>query len=755
VRTRVSTSPGLSWVPTGLARTLAMGAVAALSLGVAKASAEERAKATPAKATSAAEGAGPRAGSGKRSTAAGAEKGAVAKTPTNADEKKKPAEATSVAKGSGDKAKLPTHRRGKAPKTPSAELPAGVPKPEPDAAARKQISGSAPKEDVRTGDPELMALHRAEEVLFPKPLPGIKQGWSWDLPERVESSGPVIEDSGLPPSLGVTPTQKPSADDLERDAEWLKSLSLPDLPVRFDPRVVRYLRFYRDTTQGRSIGRAWVKKSGRYAPAIKAELAKNGMPTDLVWLSLVESGHNPTIQSPAGAAGLWQFIPESARLYGLVVDRWVDERLNPERSTQAALRYLGDLKKRFGTWELAMAAYNMGHGGLIRAIRKFNSNDFWELSRYEAGIPWETTLYVPRILAIAIVMNNPKAFGLSDVRPDPRENFDTVLVQPGQSLDVVATASELPVEQIRGMNPLYLAGRTPPSLTQTAPLWAVRVPSGKGVVTTTKLAVLGKRDPDVMPFVARFGDTADSIARTVGAETTRVQKLNSLGDEERVRVGTVVLVPRSPSGALPRAPEVVVAPPRQFQYKDRRRVFYQTLEADALDEIAAAFGVSAAEIVAWNALDTLANLQSGMVLQIFARNETNLERVNYTAESDTKVLVSGSPEFHDYFEGLKGNKRIVVQARGGDTLSSIGVRYGMSVGWMERVNRRSRDEKLAAGETVVVYTKRDAPGAEDITPLPVVIAPKPEALPPLPTADVTAASAAPTQTAPAQAKSVD
>ena len=125
-------------------------------------------------------------------------------------------------------------------------------------------------------------------------------------------------------------------------------------------------------------------------------LREQGLPEDLIWVSLVESGFDPAIRSPAGAAGLWQLMPDGARIYGLVVDRWIDERLDPERSTDAAARYLADLHRRFGAWELALAAYNMGYGGLLAAIRKYNTNDYWELSRFESGIPFETALYVPR-----------------------------------------------------------------------------------------------------------------------------------------------------------------------------------------------------------------------------------------------------------------------------------------------------------------------------------------------------------------------
>jgi len=276
----------------------------------------------------------------------------------------------------------PTHRRGRAPKEPRATLPEDVPPSAPSLAARQAIAlGPVTPSAGQVADPELSALHQAELVLFPRPVEGLTPGWSWELPAPVEAAGPEVRADGFPPvAPGGRP--EPTAGATPIDAEWLRSLALPSLPVRFDPRVVRYLEFYRDHPQGRAIARAWAKKAGRYAPAVRAGLARAGLPTDLVWLSLIESGHNPTIRSPAGAAGLWQFIPESARLYGLTVDRWVDERLDPQRSTEAAALYLSDLYQRFGSWDLAMAAYNMGHGGLSRAIAKYNTNDFWELSRH-------------------------------------------------------------------------------------------------------------------------------------------------------------------------------------------------------------------------------------------------------------------------------------------------------------------------------------------------------------------------------------
>jgi membrane-bound lytic murein transglycosylase D len=222
-------------------------------------------------------------------------------------------------------------------------------------------------------------------ALFP-PSPGAP-AWPVDGVFALGQGEPRVVASGMPPSreLGPLPSAEPAI-----DLSWLKQLEMPDIPVRWDARVVRYLEFYKNNPRGRSMVAGWIKKSGRYAASIRRVLREQALPEDILWLALVESGFDPTIQSPAGAAGLWQFMPDGARIYGLTVDRWIDERLDPERSTLAAAKYLADLRQRFGGWELAFAAYNMGYGGLLASIRKYNTNDYWELARYESGIPFET-----------------------------------------------------------------------------------------------------------------------------------------------------------------------------------------------------------------------------------------------------------------------------------------------------------------------------------------------------------------------------
>lgn len=604
-----------------------------------------------------------------------------------------------------------SHQKGRPPSKPSPSLPPGAARSSPDESARQHITGGSPSDDqIKRGanDAELLRLREAERVLFPQPLTGVELGFDFPAPTV---TGPEVDASGLP--TGVT--SRPGTDPVSTsDAAWLRSLTQPDLPTRYDERVVRYLRFYRDTPSGRSIARIWAKKSGRFTAAIKAELGRAGLPLDLIWLSLIESGHNPTIASPVGAAGLWQFMPDAARSYGLTVDRWVDERLDPERSTQAAVRYLSDLYRRFGSWELAMAAYNMGYGGLSRSVRKFNTNNFWELSRYEAGIPWETTLYVPKILATAVLMNNRRAFGLDSVTEDPPERFDVVVVGPSVTLSDIARAVGSNMDGLEALNPQFLAGRTPPAAPGAARTsYRVRVPFGSGAKWTPSAVT---RDDGLEPYVVKAGETVERIARAYGTSERELREKNRVAADEVLTAGTVLLVPRISHVTEPdptTAAELVVVPSRSVDLPERKRVFYRVVSGDTATGVATAFRVTPQDLADWNALDVQARLEPGMSLQVFVAKNADLSKVLHVPEAHAKILVAGSPEFCDYFEGQNGKKRLLIAAREGDTLSTIGKRYGMTVGQMERVNRRGRSDQVAPGERIIVYTERAKPAPGD------------------------------------------
>ena len=259
-------------------------------------------------------------------------------------------------------------------------------------------------------------MRRFEEQAFPRtgaprpsagdaalPAPALPGSWggSGDVPPELRSPAPAA---------GGSATAVP-------DSDWLRALKLPDFPVRWDPQVLRYLDYFKNDTKGRSVMSNWLRRAGRYRELFDKVLARHGLPRDLFYLAMIESGFESAAKSRVGAGGVWQFMPGAARAYGLEVSYWVDSRRDPERAADAAARYLKDLYVRFGSWYLVFAAYNAGYGAVLRSITNYNTNDYWELVKHESGLPWESSLYVPKILAAAIVGRNQAAFGFGRSRP--------------------------------------------------------------------------------------------------------------------------------------------------------------------------------------------------------------------------------------------------------------------------------------------------------------------------------------------------
>jgi membrane-bound lytic murein transglycosylase D len=524
-----------------------------------------------------------------------------------------------------------------------------------------------------------------------------------------------VQATGLPAGAPLTASSAASVPGT-KDTAWLARLQAPDLPVRWDDRVVRYLEYFRDDPRGHSTFINLYRHSGRYRDAMRRVLRRKSLPEDLVWVSMIESGFDPTARSSVGASGLWQLMPTTAKIYGLSVDRWLDQRLSPSVSTEAAADMLGDLHRRFGSWELAMAAFNMGYAGLASVMRRYNTNDFWSLSRTEGTLPWETTLYVPKILAAAIVAHNLEAFGMADVALDAPVEFDEVTVPAGTSLAVVAQAAGCAPHDVELLNPELRASRTPPAVdgdAGAASACAVRVPIGKGATATQGLARLRHDQPPVDRVVVRFGETLEQIAAAHKTTPQKLIELNAIAPGESVRGGTVLLVPHvdgapvappdPTSVAAAAARPSVVVPSDVFVYPDRKRVFYRVVAGDTPRDIASALHVSADDLRRWNDLDPTARLQEGMTLQAFVGEGTDLSAVVTIPESDVQVLAVGSDEFFAALERERGFKRVTVAAKEGDTLESIGKRYDVPGKTMERINRQNRGHVLKAGEVVAVY----------------------------------------------------
>jgi membrane-bound lytic murein transglycosylase D len=586
-------------------------------------------------------------GSGKSAKRPASAVVAQAKPSKGVGSKKKPAKKPVKATES----KKPARRPG------SAAAPA-------DAAARSQIAGQPV--ETPTESPELSQIREVDKVLF------------WDLAEvTVAPKEPSVSVTGLPPrEAAVPPTETPAS---SSGLAWMAALTPPDLPYRWDVRLIRYLDYFKNTPSGKSFVSGLLKRSGRYEAKLRESLRASGLPEDLVYLSLVESGMNPRIVSHAGAAGLWQFMPKAGTAYGLRIDKTVDERLDPERSTQAATRFLSDLHKRFGRWELAMAAYNMGHGGLLTSIRKYNTNDFWELAELEAGVPYETALYVPKILAIAFVARNKEAFGLSDLTLDPAEKWAETSQKPAPTERTSPKPAKVGARVDVAEAPSPILGPTARPAAQPAP------------------------DPaNTRARTLRWGESLERVAAEHGTTEAKLRKLNGLVEWTPPRPGSTIRVP-DVDATTKGDPLVAVVPARASEVASGERVFYEVVWGDELDDVARALGVSPAQLIQWNNLDRSAKLHAKMVLQAFVGSVPDERAVRVVRASSARVLVVGSPEFFEHFESKNGRSRFTVTTREGDTFAGLAKRYGLSVGMLERINHRSRSDKLQPGESLVVY----------------------------------------------------
>jgi membrane-bound lytic murein transglycosylase D len=588
--------------------------------------------------------------------------------------------------------------------------------------------------DESAESPELGELRRFEEQAFPRA--GAAPNCTADadmvvdpapsLPGRWEGTGDVPEVLRSPETT-LTPSRALPVP----DSDWLRSLKLPELPVRWDPQVLRYLDYFKNDSRGRSIMSNWLRRAGRFRSLFSTVLDREGLPKDLFYVAMVESGFEPGARSPVGAGGVWQFMPGAARAYGLEVGYWVDARRDPERSVEAAARYLKDLYVRFGSWHLVFAAYNAGYGAVLKSITRYNTNDYWELCHHEAGLPWESSLYVPKILAAAIVGHNLEAFGYADIVPDPPFAYDKVQVPAGTGLAAVARAIKAKPEVIAALNPQMIRERTPPDRGKIE----LRIPAGTSSLFAEGFERSRGGGEHLETVTLRFGETLDDVAKARGISVRELRRLNSVKDTGELRAGVAIVVPQKVSkagakeaatlastspvsgttavegdgnAAIPLSAdddEILVAVPDQvFNYEGRERVFYRTRDGDTLDDIAEAVGVRPDDLVDWNSLDVTAKLHPKMVLQIFVRKDFDPTQIVLLDPARVRVVTLGSQEFLDLEAARRGKKRLVIEAKAGDTLVRMGRRYGLTVGDLARINHFASNTALQGGQKVVVYS---------------------------------------------------
>ncbi len=461
----------------------------------------------------------------------------------------------------------------------------------------------------------------------------------------------------------------------------------------------------------------WMGRADTYFPMIEQILREEGVPDELKYLALVESGLNPRARSWARAVGMWQFISQTGRSYGLHANTWVDDRMDPEKATRAAARHLKDLYAQYGNnWHVALAGYNCSPRCIKRAIRKAggtveNPPSYWEMYPY---LPRETRGYVPQFIAFALILSNPSAFGLTNVPTGPRYAYDLVPVKGMLSLNDVAEMAGTDAATVQALNPELRRATLPPSPSA----YMLRIPLG----SYARFAEAFERLPEeakrpVTEYVVRRGDSLGKIGNRFGVSVAALKSANNLrrttihpgqhlvvpvpsyrgsvslaeGRPLSVEYGTRTIRPIEPLTTLAvnteptpvvRASETTTrstASSSRSNTTTTNRVVYKVRRGDTLGKIAQKYGTSVSNVKRWNNLRG-SKIKVGQRLTIYS---------------------SGA-------SGTSQPERIVYKVRRGDALSTIAQKYGVSVSSIKRWNNL-RSSKIKVGQRLTIHPGQSAP----------------------------------------------
>ena len=440
-----------------------------------------------------------------------------------------------------------------------------------------------------------------------------------------------------------------------------------EIPVVLNDRVMHYMNYFQN--RGRRSFSIWLARSGKYIPNMKKILQERGMPTDLVYLSMIESGFNVKARSHAAAVGPWQFIKPTAKRYGLRVDNWVDERMDPKKSTEAAANYLGDLYAMFQNWELAAAGYNCGEDRVQNAIDKYQINDFWQISQFT--LPRETKNYVPKLMAALIIAKDPAKYGFVGISYHEPVPYETVRVAPQKNLRDIAKVIGVSQATLIELNPALIHAATPPG----AP-YPIHVPVGYASIVNQKNQQIASLK-NVSPAVAkrsktyrhkvRRGDTLGGIARKYGSSVSKIKRANGL-KSSTIRVGQRLKIPGKYATVAKRSSQ-----------HNTSTVKYKVKSGDTLGAIAARHRVSASDI-------RRANGMKGSLIK--------------TGQTLTIPGASGR-YYGDTKSAGKTTKIAKYKVKPGDTLGGIAGKHGVSVTTIRKANG-IKGSSIRAGQTLKI-----------------------------------------------------
>jgi membrane-bound lytic murein transglycosylase D len=466
--------------------------------------------------------------------------------------------------------------------------------------------------------------------------------------------------------------------------------------------IEKFIRYFQN--RGRDRFELYLARSGKYADMMRGILAKYGLPEDLIYLALIESGFSPKAYSSARAAGPWQFIAGTGRRYGLRIDWWADERRDAEKSTHAAAAYLRDLYGMFESWPLAAAAYNAGEGKIIKAVHRYKSDDYAELIQYRY-LKQETKDYVPKMLAALTIAKEPEKYGFGDVEYEEPLNLRTVIVPGGTDLAALSRILEVPYEDLREWNPALRRFCTPP----TMELYELRLSENAARLAEERVEEI--RTEAKVTFLqhnVRKKETLEGVARKYGTSVAVLKELNGLKRNSLSRVSRLVIPVTGLSGdeSVPGreiAPGQLTMTHMRVEERSRRGRrgagrsghaepggTIRVRQGDTLWSIARKHGVSTKELARVNGLRLDGKLKIGARL---ALPETG-PKFSEMPPAGKRASSKSTTRSHGKTTRYKVHK--------GDTLEKIARVYGVKASDLAERNRLKQNEPLRLGAVLVI-----------------------------------------------------